>query len=668
MKNLSSRFLLIMAIVLSLGITGCSNDDNEIELIDDEPGGGPDGITLNGSLQEDRTLDASETYSLTGVYSVESGATLTIPAGTKIVADADLDDSDETNVYIVVQKGGMIDIQGTASAPVVMSAANGQPGSWGGLIIAGNAETTAGTDATAEVGGIIYGGTDSSDNSGSINYLVLSDAGAQINVNSQFNGLSLYAVGSGTEITNVALIDGADDGIEFFGGSVSASNIYLENNQDDALDWTEGWNGSASNVYVLNNDANFSTAIEADGVNNNPTIENFTAVSTVGGTALQFKAQSGATITGLSLSGYDTAVDIPEAGRTDLSGIKLNGATADLEMDYTEEATVAASDFDWVSNRGQVSVIPSTISSDFSLDANTQYVINNRVSVEEGATFTIPAGTRIVARSGAAEEGEETAEPTEIYIVIQQGAMIDIQGTEENPVVMSSTSGKAGSWGGLVIAGNAETTAGTDATAEVGGIIYGGNDPEDNSGSISYLILSDAGAQINVDSQYNGLSLYAVGSETTIENIAVLNGADDGIEFFGGSVSASNLYLENNQDDAVDWTEGWNGGVSNVYVSSTDANFSTAIEADGVNNNPTIENFTAVSTVGGTALQFKALSGATITGLSLSGYDTNIDIAEDERTDLSGIQIEGADADTETAYDAESTVDPGIFDWMEGNL
>ena len=664
MKKLSNQFLLILAVVLGLVATGCSNDDNAIEPIDDDGGngGGPEGTTLNGSLEEDRTLDASETYSLTGIYSVESGATLTIPAGTKIVADADLDDSDETNVYIVVQKGGMIDIQGTSSAPVVMSSANGQAGSWGGLIIAGNAETTAGTDVTAEVGGIIYGGTESDDDSGSISYLVLSDAGAQIDPESQFNGLSLYAVGSGTSIENVAITNGADDGVEFFGGSVSASNLYLENNQDDAVDWTEGWDGAVTDVYVLNNDPNFSTAIEADGVNNNPTITNFTAVSTVGGTALQFKAQSGATITGLSLSGYDTGVDITEDGRTDLSGIQLNGADADPDMNYTEVPTVEANNFDWVSNRGQVSVLPGTISSDYSLDANSDYVINGIVSVEEGATLTIPAGTEITARTDENEAGSS------VYIVVQKGGMIDIQGTEENPVVMNSTSGQPGSWGGLVIAGNAETTAGANATAEVGGIIYGGDNPEDNSGSISYLILSDAGAQIDPESQYNGLSLYAVGSETTIENVAILNGADDGIEFFGGSVSASNLYLENNQDDAVDWTEGWNGGVSNVYVSNTDANFSTAIEADGLNNNPTIENFTAVSTVGGTALQFKAQSGATITGLSLSGYDTNVDIAEEGRTDLSGIQIEGADADIEAAYDAEATVDAGTFDWMEGNL
>ena len=644
-------------------ITSCSSDDNDIEIINptddtETPNPGTSDNILNGSVDEDMTLDANTSYQLSGILSVESGVTLTIPPGTEIVADPDLDDSDATNVYIVVQKGGDIVINGTASAPVIMRSSNGQAGSWGGLIIAGNAETTEGSDATAEVGGILYGGSDAADDSGSINYLVLSDAGAQINSESQFNGLSLYAVGSGTSIMNVALINGADDGVEFFGGSANATNLYLENNEDDAVDWTEGWNGTIDNVYVLHTIGNFSTAIEADGEDKQPTINNFTAVSTKGGTALQFKKNSGAIINGLSLNGYDNSVDIPDDTRTDLSNIQLNGDDADIDNTYSLTPTVMESTFDWISNRGQVSVLPNNIDSDLTLDGDSEYVISDVVSVNAGATLTIPAGTKITARSDA------DTDATSIYIVVQKGAMIDIQGTESNPVMMSSTSGQPGSWGGLVIAGNAATTEGLNATAEVGGIVYGGSDAEDNSGSISYLILKDAGAQINSESQYNGLSLYAVGSGTTIDNIAIINGADDGVEFFGGSVSVTNAYFENNEDDQIDWTEGWNGSVTNAYINLSIDNFSTVVEADGENNMPTLNQITAVSTAGGTALQFKKLSGATINGLSLSGFETNIDIADDTRTDLSGIQIDGEDADVEAAYDADATVDAANFDWV----
>lgn len=654
MKNTTKRFKFTFILLLSLAIVSCSKEVNIEPLPDDgsiiNPGETAD---LKGSLDEDRTLDPNETYSLTGVFSVESGATLTIPAGTRIQASTS---SEATKTYIRINKGGKIEIQGTSSAPVIMESQSGQPGSWGGLVIAGNAVSTAGTNAAAEVDQIPYGGTDSSDNSGSINYLVISDAGAQINSESQYNGLSLYAVGSGTTIQNVAIIDGADDGVEFFGGSASITNLYLENNQDDAVDWTEGWSGSVTNTYVLHTTTNFSTAVEADGQDNNPKLVNFTAVSTSGGTALQFKKLSGATISGLSLLGYTTSVDITEEGRTDLSNIQINGADANSDLTYTETATVDLSIFDWIDNRGTVKTLSGSITSDMTLNANTPYIINSVLSVESGATLTIPAGTSIVAST--------SSEATKTYIRINKGAKIDIQGTASKPVIMSSASGISGSWGGLVIAGDAVSAAGVNAAAEVDQIPYGGENPEDNSGSIKYLIIKDAGAQINPESQYNGLSLYAVGSATVIENIAMLNGADDGIEFFGGSVSVKNAYFENNEDDQIDWTEGWNGGLTNAYINLTTENFSTALEGDGPNGMPEFKNLTAVSTKGGTALQFKKQSGAVITGLSLSGFDTNIDITEEGRIDLSGIQIDGMDASIEAAYDAEATVDVNMFDWV----
>ena len=269
--------------------------------------------------------------------------------------------------------------------------------------------------------------------------------------------------------------------------------------------------------------------------------------------------------------------------------------------------------------------------------------------------MTIPAGTKIVSQAG-----------TDKYIVVQKGGMIDIQGTASAPVTMTSSNESPGDWGGLVIAGNATTTEGVDATAEVGGVKYGGSVDTDNSGSIEYLIINYAGAQINAESQYNGLTLYAVGSGTTIENVAMLNGTDDGVEFFGGTVSVTNMYLENNEDDAVDWTEGWNGTITNTYISHTIDNFSTAFEGDKENGNPIFTNVTAISTTGGIALQFKKQSGATITNLYLSGYDTNIDMANDGP--LANVIIDGIAAILTGAYNSGSQVDVSSWTWINAEL
>ena len=675
MKTKNLRLTMGLLAIFSLFLASCSSEDDggtdpapEATCTDQKMNGDETGVdcggsctpcedtNLTGSMSEDRTLDASKTYTLSTTFSVESGATLTIPAGTKIVAN--VESGDETSTYIVVQKGGKINVQGTASNPVEMTSANESPGDWGGLVIAGNATTTEGTDATAEVGQITYGGTNDADNSGTISYLIIRYAGAQINPDSQYNGLTLYAVGSGTTIDNVAMIDGKDDGVEFFGGTVSASNFYLENNEDDAVDWTEGWNGTLTNAYVVHTIEGFSTAVEADGENGNPTLANFTAVSTVGGTALQFKKTSGATITGLSLAGYDTSVDMKDAGP--LANVQIDGSDADPTLSYIATPTVAIESFDWVNSQVVVetSVLSGSITSDLTLDADITYYLAQTLSVETGATLTIPAGTSIIAD---VESGDETS----TYIVVQKGGMIDIQGTATAPVVMTSSNESPGDWGGLVIAGNATTTEGTNATAEVGQIAYGGSDDTDNSGTISYLVIRYAGAQINPDSQYNGLTLYAVGSGTTIDNVALIEGKDDGVEFFGGTVSASNFYFENNEDDAIDWTEGWSGTLTNAYVSHTNAGFSTAVEADGVNNNPKLVNLTAVSTQDGTALQFKKTSGATITNLYVEGYATLIDMKD--AGPLANVQIEGADATIEGPYNNGTKVDVTMFDWATGN-
>ena len=330
MKHFKNLTLVIAAVGMLL-FTSCGNDDDFVT----NPDIDPVNFELNGTQEGDRILDPSQDYTLTGSYIVKSGATLTIPAGTQIISQV------ASNNYIAIEKGAEIDVQGTENLPVVMKSSAGNQGDWGGLVILGDALTTEGVNATAEVGGFVYGGTNASDSSGNIDYLIIKNAGAQINADSQYNGLTLYAVGSGTSINNVALLDGADDGVEFFGGSVSITNLYAENNQDDSVDWTEGWNGTLTNTYVAHNNDGFSTAIEADGDNNNPTIINFTAISSVGGTALQFKKMSGATMTNVFLAGYDTNVDMKDEGpieniivdgeaMTDASNNVFNGTAVDI--------------------------------------------------------------------------------------------------------------------------------------------------------------------------------------------------------------------------------------------------------------------------------------------------------------------------------------------------
>lgn len=615
--------------------TSCGSDDDG-GTVTNPPGSE---TILIGTITADRTLDPTLQYTIGGSVLVASGVKLTIPAGTEIVSEVG------TGNYLAVLQGGEIDVQGTAANPVIMRS-NGAAGSWGGLLLCGNSSTTEGANATAEVAGLIYGGNDNADSSGNIDYLIIRDSGAQINAESQFNGLTLYGVGSGTTIDNVAVINGTDDGVEFFGGTVNVTNFYAENLEDDAVDWTEGWNGTLSNTYVFNSIASFSTAIEADGVNGNPTLNNFTAISSTGGIAIQIKNNSGASINGLTLTGFDTQFDFRDAAPA--SNLQIDGADAS-DSAYSTSST-NASTFSWVTDAtiGDGIQLSANITSNLTLDPSVAYTISGPVLVNSGATLTIPAGTEIISQSGTAN-----------YLAVLKGASIDIQGTAANPVVMRSDDGN--NWGGLLICGNATTTEGANAIAEVGGLIYGGSVDTDDSGNINYLILRNTGAQINAESQFNGLTLYAVGSGTSIQNVAVINGADDGIEFFGGTVNVTNFYAENLEDDSVDWTEGWNGTLTNTFVKLTVSGFSTAIEADGVNGNPTLVNFTAVSTTGGTGIQIKNNSGATINGLTLTGFTTKFDFRDS--APASNLIIDGVNANEAGTF-VSSTVVESDFSWI----
>jgi hypothetical protein len=642
-----TRIFAVLSIVLA---ASCSSSDDDFTQQEDDDTG--DNLDLTGDITENRILDASEQYSLSGPVLIKDGVKLTIPAGTIIISEAG------SSNYIAVEQGGQIDVQGTASRPVIMRSTAGAPGDWGGLLICGKGPTTEGINVIAEVGGLIYGGNEPTDSSGNIDYLIIEGAGSQINSESQYNGLTLYAVGSGTSIDNVAVLNGADDGVEFFGGTVSVTNFYSENNEDDSVDWTEGWNGTLTNTYVLHTLSGFSTSVEADGENFNPTIVNFTSNSTVGGTALQFKKESGATITGLALIGYDISLDFRDGGA--FSNVQIEGEDADPNNAYVNTPTVDIASFSWVNSNNsgaEVVILEGTIAGTVTLDPGISYLLDSALIVPSGAKLVIPAGTKIAARAGGQS----------VYIAAQIGGQIEVNGTADNPVVMSSISGQPGEWGGLLLCGDASTTEGTNVIAEVGGLIYGGTNDADNSGKINYLVIVGAGAQINAESQFNGLTLYAVGSGTQISNVATINGADDGVEFFGGTVSMTNFYALNNEDDSVDWTEGWNGTLTNTYVQNDTEGFSTALEADGLNFNPSLINFTAVSTVGGTALQFKKESGATFTNAFVSGYETRVEFRDEGAP--GNVIVDGTPLTTaEDDVFNGTAVDISMWTWINARL
>lgn len=192
------------------------------------------------------------------------------------------------------------------------------------------------------------------------------------------------------------------------------------------------------------------------------------------------------------------------------------------------------------------------------LKANVEYTLDGSLIVEAGGELTIPAGTVVKAKPGFNS-----------YILVARGGKIYINGTADKPVklIPDDENAKGGYWGGLIINGYAPLTSGQkEFNTEINvQYPYGGDKKDDNSGVVTYLIIDGAGAQSNDNVEHNGLTLNGVGSGTKIENVYVLNSADDGIEFFGGCVNVTNLLVVNSDDDMFDFTQGYKGTLKNCY-------------------------------------------------------------------------------------------------------
>ena len=81
--------------------------------------------------------------------------------------------------------------------------------------------------------------------------------------------------------------------------------------------------------------------------------------------------------------------------------------------------------------------------------------------------------------------------------------------------------------------------------------VYGGDDPNDNSGILRYVRVEFAGIEFSPDNELNGIAFQGVGRGTIVENIQVSWNKDDGIEMFGGSVDIKRVVLTNIGDDSI---------------------------------------------------------------------------------------------------------------------
>ena len=237
-------------------------------------------VIVGGALSGTHTWYRTNIYQLNGMVFVRTNAVLHIEAGT-VIKGHNLG-SQGTNVSaLVVCRGGKIFAEGTPQNPIIFTAENDdttlpddldiyQRGLWGGVVILGQTVINGANDAggqaanpkyevyeglqDVEIGGervLRFGGTDDDDNSGVMRYVSIRHGGALLATAKEINGLSLGAVGRGTTIEFVEVYAFADDGYEFFGGTVNTKYLVSAFNDDDSFDTDMGYRGTNQFWFVI---------------------------------------------------------------------------------------------------------------------------------------------------------------------------------------------------------------------------------------------------------------------------------------------------------------------------------------------------------------------------------------------------------------------------------
>ncbi|WP_121357606.1 hypothetical protein [Flavisolibacter nicotianae] len=298
-----NRLTLSVAFASIIALASCKKSDDQTVPTGNTPAVGST-IDVRGTINTSTTWKKDYVYRLRGYVYVTGGATLTIEPGTKIVSNRD------SAGVLVIYRDAKIMADGSASSPIVFTSAeaNPQPGDLGGLVIAGQA-TSNGNHSVME-GGLdpafsAFGGTNDAHNSGVVRYVRIEYAGKAVNPGDEVNGLSLYAVGSGTTIDYVEVVRGLDDAYEFFGGTVNCKHLIAYNSADDDFDMDDGYRGkiqfgiSIKDPKFTDNKGttgDVSNNFEVDNVNPSngflltrtpitfPVLSNFTAIGPNGAT------------------------------------------------------------------------------------------------------------------------------------------------------------------------------------------------------------------------------------------------------------------------------------------------------------------------------------------------------------------------------------------------
>ena len=273
------------------GITGAANAATSDVNLGPLPLGGVHKFDDSLFIGVDYNTNAS--LAAAGISSGGNGPSLNIAAGTVLAF------SNSTSV-VSIRRGSQINVGGTAANPVVMTSQNdidskrdiaaGGAGfqaynanqQWGGLVVHGfgvtNACAYSGAVSTndlaisgechviSDAAQGTYGGVNNADSSGAISYLQVKHGGAAVVGGDPAAGVGLFAVGSGTAITNVEVYSTFGEGLQLIGGAANLQNYLGLYVGDSALSMDEGYKGTVSQALLIQDELKGNNCVVASGI------------------------------------------------------------------------------------------------------------------------------------------------------------------------------------------------------------------------------------------------------------------------------------------------------------------------------------------------------------------------------------------------------------------
>ncbi len=247
-------------------------------------------------------------------------------------------------------------------------------------------------------------------------------------------------------------------------------------------------------------------------------------------------------------------------------------------------------------------ILTGDLTQDSTLSLNSCFYLEDCFVVKAGYTLTIEAGVHVLARTASS-------------FIVEPGAQLIVNGTDNDPVIFTSAEDPGdrapGDWYGIVIGGLSYTNDGPLDMGICTNAMAGDTFPDDNSGMITYLQIHFAGGDTRPKLD-NGFTLNALGSGTIIENVEVTNSASNNFGIYGGTVNMSYLFsLDARQNDFL-FSDGYVAKSQFLLAIRKDPD---AYHAAAPSHGILIQNNTNIGTgFTGTPLTAPVISNATVIG------------------------------------------------------